>query len=222
MGAYQRVEPATAEQTSRQQITSSPSAPSIVQQVVFMAWLMLMQMQQLVSGFSTSSQRSNYFFCFVLVFFLCLFFGFTHKKKKKKQKRRLLREWFRLWPWWLQLQISVSTAAIGPAIPPIMDTCHSYASLAYGMYYRQTWWWLLSAVMNDWSAHMSTSHNDAWIPHRLTPRRSFHPFQGSLCILLSLKRLKWYGWRTRWNSDNWNFFGKIFNFGSCFAEKRLF
>ena len=33
--------------------------------------------------------------------------------------------------------------------------------------------------MNDWFAHMSTSHNDAWIPHRLTPRRSFHPFQGS-------------------------------------------
>ena len=50
---------------------------------------------------------------------------------------------------------------------------------AHGMDYRQTWWWLLSAVMNDWSAHMSTSLNDAWIPHRLTPRRSFHPFQGS-------------------------------------------
>ena len=34
---YQRLEPATAEQTSRQQITSSPSAPSIVQQMVSMA-----------------------------------------------------------------------------------------------------------------------------------------------------------------------------------------
>ena len=32
------------------QITSSPSAPFIVHQMVFMAWLMLMQMQQLVSG----------------------------------------------------------------------------------------------------------------------------------------------------------------------------
>ena len=39
--------------------------------MVSMAWLMLMQMQQLVSGFSASSQRSNYFF-------LC----FTRKKKK--------------------------------------------------------------------------------------------------------------------------------------------
>ena len=36
-GAYQRVQPATAEQTSRQQITSSLSAPSIVQQMVSMA-----------------------------------------------------------------------------------------------------------------------------------------------------------------------------------------
>ena len=59
----------------RQQITSSPSAPYIVHQMVSMAWLMLMQMQQLVSGFSASSQRSNYaFFVFV--------FGFTCNKKK--------------------------------------------------------------------------------------------------------------------------------------------
>ena len=48
------------------------------------------------------------------------------------------------------------------------------------------------------------------------------PFRDPLCILLSLTRLKWYGWKTRWNSDNWNFFGRIFNFGSCFTEKWLF
>ena len=45
----------------------------IVHQMVFIAWLMLMQMQQLVSGFSASSQWSNYFFCF---------YGFTLKKQK--------------------------------------------------------------------------------------------------------------------------------------------
>ena len=47
-------------------------APSIIHQMVSMAWLMLMQVQQVLSGFSASSQRSNCFFCF---------FGFTHKKK---------------------------------------------------------------------------------------------------------------------------------------------
>ena len=58
MGVYPRVQLATAEQTSRQQIRSLPSAPSIIHQMVSMAWLMLMQMQQLLSGFSASSQRS--------------------------------------------------------------------------------------------------------------------------------------------------------------------
>ena len=43
-------------------ITSSPSASSVIHLMVFMASLMLMQMQQLVSGFSASCQRSNYFF----------------------------------------------------------------------------------------------------------------------------------------------------------------
>ena len=58
-----------------------------------------MQMQQLVSGSSASSQRSNYFFWFVCLFcfcfiffffdcfcfclFVCFFFCFTCKKKKK-------------------------------------------------------------------------------------------------------------------------------------------
>ena len=54
--------------------------PSIVHQMVSMAWLMLMQMQQLVSGFSASSQRSNYFFWL---------FGFTGKKKNMKVDRSL-------------------------------------------------------------------------------------------------------------------------------------
>ena len=79
-GAYPRAQPATVEQASRQQITSSLSAPSIVHQMVSMAWLMLMQMQQLVSGFSASSQRSISFFFFYF-FFVCLFH--THKKKNK-------------------------------------------------------------------------------------------------------------------------------------------
>ena len=56
------------EQTSRQQITSSQSSPFIVHQMVSMAWLMLMQMQQLDSGYSASSQRSNYFFSFHFFF----------------------------------------------------------------------------------------------------------------------------------------------------------
>ena len=50
-GAYPRVQPATPEQTSKQQITSSRSAPYNVHQMVSMAWSMLMQMQQLVSGY---------------------------------------------------------------------------------------------------------------------------------------------------------------------------
>ena len=45
-GAYPRVQPVTAEQTSRQQITSSLSAPSTVHQMISMAGLMLVQMQQ--------------------------------------------------------------------------------------------------------------------------------------------------------------------------------
>ena len=64
-GAYPRAQPATAEQTSRQQIASSPTTSSIIHQMVSMAWLMLMQMQQLVSGFSPSFESSNYFFCFL-------------------------------------------------------------------------------------------------------------------------------------------------------------
>ena len=37
MGVYPRAQPAAAEQTSRQQIASSPSVPSIVHQMVSMA-----------------------------------------------------------------------------------------------------------------------------------------------------------------------------------------
>ena len=73
-GIYPRAQPATVEQISTQEITSSPSAPSIVHQMVSMAWLMLMQMHQLVSGFSASPKRSTYFIWF---------FGFRGKKKKK-------------------------------------------------------------------------------------------------------------------------------------------
>ena len=49
------------QQTANHIITE---CPPIVQQMVSMAWLLLMQMQQLLSGFSASSQRSNYFFWF--------------------------------------------------------------------------------------------------------------------------------------------------------------
>ena len=121
---------------SRQQITSSPSAPSIVHQMVSMAWLMFMQVQPLVSGFSASSQRSNYFFP-----------GFTRKKKKKKW--RLLREWFRLWPWWLHWQISVPTAVIGPAIPLITDTCLSFC-ISCSWYGLQSDMLMIAVCCGEW------------------------------------------------------------------------
>ena len=66
-GTYPRVQPAAVEQTSRQQITSSPSAASFVYQTSSMVWSMLMQIQQPMSGYSASSQRSNYFVCKPLV-----------------------------------------------------------------------------------------------------------------------------------------------------------
>ena len=74
------------EQTSRQQITSSQSAPFIVHQMVSMAWLMLMQMQQLVSGYSASSQRSNYFFSFH-------FFLISHARRRFNVESTFVRRW---------------------------------------------------------------------------------------------------------------------------------
>ena len=93
-GVYPRVQPATAEQTSRQQIISSPGAPSIVHQMVSMAWLMLMQMQQLVSGFSVSSQRSSYFLLFLYLFLFVCFCLVSHARRRWKKWDRPRR--FRL------------------------------------------------------------------------------------------------------------------------------
>ena len=72
-GACPGVRPASAGRVSGQQITSSRSDPCAVHRMVSMAWLMLVQVQQLVSGCWAGSRRSNYFFWL---------YGFTRKKKK--------------------------------------------------------------------------------------------------------------------------------------------
>ena len=69
-GVYPRVQPVTAEQTSRQQITSSPSVPYIIHQTVSMHGLIDVDADAATREWLLRKFPEIYFFCFCLLLFL--------------------------------------------------------------------------------------------------------------------------------------------------------